>query len=103
MLSSSVILSALTAGIIAIFVTLAIERWGGLTGGLLGTMPSTIVPAAAGIYLAGDQVLLNQSLSIIPLGMLINGIFLAVWIYLPPKLEGKKAPLLLTTCAALLV
>ena len=103
MLSSAVVLSALLAGIIAILVTLAIERWGGLTGGLLGTMPSTIVPAAAGISLAGDEVLLNQSLSIIPLGMLINGIFLAVWMYLPPKLENNNSPLLLTTFAALLV
>jgi|TARA_B110000483_G_scaffold173510_1_gene205349 hypothetical protein len=103
MLSSSVILSALVAGIIAILVTLAIERWGGLTGGLLGTMPSTIVPAAAGISLAGNQELLNQTLSIIPLGMLINGIFLAVWIYLPAKLEGQKHPLLLTTITALFV
>jgi len=103
MLASSVIFSALIAGVIAILVTLAIERWGGLTGGLLGTMPSTIVPAAAGISLAGDQALLNQSLAIIPLGMLINGLFLAVWIYLPPKLEGKNSPLLLTTFVALLV
>tara|TARA_B110000967_G_scaffold47565_1_gene48190 strand:+ start:167 stop:991 length:825 start_codon:yes stop_codon:yes gene_type:complete len=103
MLSSSVLLSALFAGIIATLVTLAIERWGGLTGGLLGTMPSTIVPAAAGISLAGDEVLLIQSLSIIPLGMLVNGLFLAVWVYLPPKLEHTKYPLLLTTIAALLV
>ena len=103
MLSSSVLLSALFAGIIATLVTLAIERWGGLTGGLLGTMPSTIVPAAAGISLAGDEVLLIQSLSIIPLGMLVNGLFLAVWVYLPPKLEHTKSPLLLTTIAALLV
>jgi len=103
MLASSVIVSALIAGIIAILVTLAIERWGGLTGGLLGTMPSTIVPAAVGIYLAGDEALLNQSLAIIPWGMLINALFLVVWIYLPPKLEDKTSPLLLTTCVALLV
>ena len=103
MLTSSVIVSAFIAGVIAILVTLAIERWGGLIGGLLGTMPSTIVPAAAGIYLAADEALLNQSLSIIPLGMLINTLFLAVWIYLPPKLEDKTSPLLLTTFVALLV
>ena len=72
MLVSSVLISALLAGLIAILVTLAIERWGGLTGGLLGTMPSTIVPAAAGIYLAGGQALLNQSLAIVPLGMLLS-------------------------------
>lgn len=103
MLAASVFLSALVAGIIAVLVTLAIERWGGLTGGLLGTMPSTIVPAAAGIYSAGDAVVLNQSLAIIPLGMLINGLFLAVWVYLPPRFEHFKSPLLLTTVSALAV
>ena len=103
MFAASVLLSAVMAGIIAVLVTLAIERWGGLTGGLLGTMPSTIVPAAAGIYAAGDAVVLEQSLSIIPLGMLINGIFLGVWIYAPSRFERFKSPLLLTTLSALAV
>ena len=103
MLATSVLLSAVMAGIIATLVTIAIERWGGLTGGLLGTMPSTIVPAAAGIYAAGDAVVLNQSLAIIPLGMLINGIFLSVWIYAPSNFERFKSPLLLTTLSALAV
>lgn len=103
MLSASVLLSAFLAGIIAVLVTLAIERWGGLTGGILGTMPSTIVPAAAGIYLAGDQEVLVQSLAIIPLGMLINGLFLAVWVLLPSHLDTAKSPLFITTFTSLLV
>lgn len=103
MLATSVLLSAAMAGVIATLVTLAIERWGGLTGGLLGTMPSTIVPAAAGIYAAGDTVVLNQSLAIIPLGMLVNGIFLSVWIYAPSRFERFKSPLFLTTLSALAV
>ena len=101
MLSTSVLVSAFLAGCIAVLVTLAIERWGGLTGGILGTMPSTILPAAAGIYLAGDEVLFAQSLAIMPLGMLINGIFLSVWIYLPPRLERSKSPLFATALGAL--
>lgn len=101
MLSTSVLVSAFLAGCIAVLVTLAIERWGGLTGGILGTMPSTILPAAAGIYLAGDEVLFAQSLAIMPLGMLINGIFLSVWIFLPPRLERSKSPLLTTALGAL--
>ena len=103
MFATSVLLSAVMAGVIATLVTLAIERWGGLTGGLLGTMPSTIVPAAAGIYAAGDTVVLNQSLAIIPLGMLVNGIFLSVWIYAPSRFERFKSPLFLTTLSALAV
>ena len=59
MIASSVLVSAVLAGCIAVLVTLAIERWGGLAGGILGTMPSTILPAAAGIYLAGDLSLIH--------------------------------------------
>ena len=101
MLATSVLVSAFLAGFIAVLVTLAIERWGGLTGGILGTMPSTILPAAAGIYLAGDEELFMQSLAIMPIGMLINGLFLSVWIYLPPRLGDSKSPLLTTALGAL--
>jgi|TARA_B100001094_G_C18176244_1_gene798041 hypothetical protein len=101
MLTTSIFISAVIAGIVAILVTLAIERWGGLTGGLLGTMPSTIVPAAAGMYLAGGELLLIQSLIIVPYGMLINSLFLGVWIVLPPYLENSKRPLFMTTVGSL--
>ncbi len=103
MLSSSVFISALFAGAIAILVTLAIERWGGLTGGLLGTIPSTVVPAAAGMYIVGGEDLLIESMAIVPFGMLINGLFLCVWVVLPPYLRDSKSPLILTTVGALVV
>ena len=47
----TMIISAAIAGIVAILVTMAIEKWGGIIGGILGTLPTTIVPAAAGMYL----------------------------------------------------
>ena len=103
MLTTSIFISALLAGVVAILVTLAIERWGGLTGGLLGTMPSTIVPAAAGMYLAGDEQLLVLSLIIVPYGMLINSLFLGVWIVFPPYIESMKKPLFITTLSSLVV
>ena len=103
MLTTSIFISALLAGVVAILVTLAIERWGGLTGGLLGTMPSTIVPAAAGMYLAGDEQLLVLSLIIVPYGMLINSLFLGVWIVFPPYIESMKKPLFITTLSSLAV
>ena len=55
-------------------MTVAIEKWGGLVGGLLGTVPSTIVPAAVGIHLAGGDEALLASMAIVPLGMLLNAI-----------------------------
>ena len=102
MLASSVLLSALFAGLVATCVTLAIERWGGLVGGVLGTVPSTIVPAAAGMYLAGNEVEMIESMAIVPLGMLVNGLFLSVWVVLPSRLSSKR-PLLITTLCSLLV
>lgn len=103
MLGSSIIISAVFAGIIAVLVTLAIERWGGLTGGLLGTIPSTVVPAAAGMYIVGGESLLIESMAVLPFGMLINGLFLGVWVFLPPYLHASKSPLVLTALGALLV
>jgi len=100
MLASSVLISALFAGLVATCVTLAIERWGGLVGGVLGTVPSTIVPAAAGMHLSGDEDQLMESMAIVPLGMLLNALFLAVWVVLPPKMSIQR-PLVATTVASL--
>ena len=96
-------ISALFAGIVATLVTVAIEKWGGITGGILGTVPSTIVPAAAGMYMVGGEAALIESMAIIPLGMLVNGVFLTVWIILPPHLSQTKNPLTITTISALLI
>ena len=97
----AIILPAILAGIVAILVTLAIERFGGLIGGVLGTIPSTIIPAAAGVYyLDGKQALLS-SMSIVPLGMMVNGLFLGVWIVLPKYVSNRKSPLVLTTFSSI--
>ena len=98
----AIILPAILAGIVAILVTLAIERFGGLVGGVLGTIPSTIIPAAAGVYHIDGKEGLLSSMSIVPLAMMVNGLFLSVWIILPKYVSAKKNPLLLTTIASLL-
>ena len=79
----SILVSAVLAGIVATAVTVAIEKWGGLIGGLLGTVPSTIVPAAVGMHLAGGEEALMASMSVVPLGMLLNALFLGAWLVLP--------------------
>ena len=48
---STVILSATFAGVVATLVTIAIEKFGGTLGGVLGTIPTTIVPASYGFGL----------------------------------------------------
>jgi len=98
---TSILLSALLAGVVATAVTVAIEKWGGLVGGLLGTAPSTIVPAGIGMYLAGGEAALVASMSIVPLGMLLNALFLGAWLVLPRWLGGKSKPLLWTSLGAL--
>jgi hypothetical protein len=82
---------ALLAGTVAVAITLAIERFGGRVGGLLGTLPSTIVPAAWGIFQASDN---NAAFVIamlgVPVGMLLNGGFLFCWRVLPPRLPAAS-------------
>mgnify|MGYP006204967613 FL=1 len=86
----------------AIFVTVAIEKFGGFVGGVLGTVPSTIIPAAAGVYaLEGDESL-TASMSVVPIGMLINGVFLGVWIILPKYIASDRLKLPITVVSSLL-
>ena len=86
MLLTSILLSALFAGIVATLVTIAIEKFGGRTGGVLATIPTTIVPAALGMFSISGEAEFAQSMSIVPLGMMVNAIFLLVWIHAPQRL-----------------
>lgn len=99
--ATSILLSALFAGIVATAVTVAIEKWGGLVGGLLGTVPSTIVPAGIGMYLTGGEDEIVSSMMVVPLGMLLNALFLGAWLVLPRWFASTSRPLLLTSFGAL--
>ena len=98
---TSVLLSAVFAGVVATAVTVAIEKWGGLIGGLLGTVPSTIVPAGIGMYVAGGEDMLVMSMSVVPLGMLLNALFLGAWVVIPRWFPDAPYLLVLTTVGAL--
>ena len=101
MMNSTIILYGVFAGLVAILVTVAIEKFGGFIGGVLGTVPSTIVPAAAGVYaLEGDKAL-TASMSVVPIGMLINGMFLGVWIILPKYISNDTLKLPFTVISSL--
>ena len=103
MVLASILVSALLAGLVATAVTVAIEKWGGLVGGLLGTVPSTIVPAGIGMYLAGGEDEIVSSMMVVPLGMLLNALFLGAWLVLPRWFSNTSRPLLLTSIGALAV
>jgi hypothetical protein len=96
--------AALFAGTAAVGVTLAVERLGGRVGGLLGTMPSTIVPASLGIYAQSvDAEAFLKAMDLVPAGMLLNVLFLYSWRVLPPLLPRLSlvATLLLMTVTSL--
>ena len=93
--------SASFAALVAVGVTVAIERWGGVVGGLLGTLPTTIVPASIGFtQQAADQQALVNALCATPPGMLLNVGFLWLWRVLPRRIAIRatfpRVTLLLT-------
>ena len=100
------VLAAIMAGVVATTVTVLIEKYGGAVGGVLGTIPTTIIPAAIGMASEGGDEALMLSLSIVPAGMLINAIFLSIWAILPNKLPtiwSSKKRLVVTSICALIV
>ena len=101
MVNSTIILYGVFAGLVAILVTVAIERFGGFIGGVLGTIPSTIIPAAAGVYAIEGEQSLIASMSVVPIGMLINGMFLGVWIVFPKCINKDNLKLPITTLVSL--
>ncbi len=98
----TVMLSAVFAGTVAILVTIAIERWGGVIGGILGTVPSTIVPASIGMYMISTREEFLESMAIIPFGMMLNAMFLGVWLILPAKFPQSSHLLVKTTMMSIL-
>lgn len=82
----SALLSAGLAGLVAIGATVAIERLGGRRGGLLSTLPTTIVPAAVGFSAELDVPAFQAAMFVTPAGMLVNAAFLWSWRALPPLL-----------------
>jgi hypothetical protein len=81
------LVSALFAGVVATAVTLAIEKWGGVVGGFLGTLPTTIVPAAIGVQMTlPSSEAFTDAMFITPAAMFINAGFLFFWRELPSRL-----------------
>jgi len=99
-------LSGIFAGIVAIGVTVLIERFGGVIGGVLGSSPTTIIPASIGFALSTkNRADLLDAMFTIPIGMLVNSGFLYIWKKVPPYLSpkfGKKTKLLMMIIISLI-
>jgi hypothetical protein len=79
--------AAVFAALIAIAATIAIERFGGKLGGLLGSLPTTIVPASIGFWYGSvDGSNFENALFAVPVGMLVNSMFLYSWRFFPNRL-----------------
>ena len=102
MLNTTIIVSAIFAGVVATAVTIAIEKWGGVVGGVLGTVPSTILPASIGMYLVSSETEFFEAMAIIPFGMMLNASFLGVWILIPSYFSEATSLLFKSTVASLL-
>ncbi len=95
------------AGLVAIGATVAIERLGGRLGGILATLPTTIIPASIGIWgktnvVGQDPVEFYQAaMFAVPSGMLLNAGFLWLWRVVPPYLSGVSVRARLTQMTAL--
>jgi hypothetical protein len=101
---NSVLLSALGAGLVAILATVAIERFGGKLGGLLASIPSTIIPASIGFWVAAQAPSdFEDALFAVPGGMFVTAGFLLSWRVMPPRLRrgGLYPRLALMTLSSL--
>jgi len=79
--------AALAAGIVAVLATVAVERLGGITGGLLSSIPTTIVPAAIGIWgRNADPEEFRRAMAFVPVGIVLNMGYLVLWRVIPARI-----------------
>jgi hypothetical protein len=100
--AADVAVPALLAGIVAVLATLVVERFGGATGGILSSIPTTIVPAAIGIFgREPDPDGFRRAMAFVPVGILLNAGYLVLWRVIPARIGRKAGRHLLATTVAL--
>ena len=106
LLIETAIISGCAAGAVAVIVTRLIEVFGGLVGGVIGTLPTTIVAASIGFWFSLDEAQFQEALYVVPLGMLIDGGVLACWRFFPQillnRLSSPRTAFLCTLSASLI-
>lgn len=84
---TTVILPALAAGAVAVLATVAVERLGGTRGGVISSIPTTIVPAAVGIWGDGaDSEGFRRAMWFVPVGIVLNAGYLLLWRVVPARI-----------------
>lgn len=102
--AADVAVPALFAGVVAVLATIAVERLGGVAGGVLSSIPTTIVPAAIGIYNRNPDVdEFRRAMAFVPVGILLNAGYLLLWRVVPARIgRHRRSHLLLSTVCATL-
>ena len=97
--AADVAIPALFAGIVAILATVAVERLGGVAGGVLSSIPTTIVPFAIGSYGRNtDPDEFRRAMAFVPVGILLNALYLLLWRVVPARIGRRtRSHLLLWT------
>ena len=99
---SDVGIPALFAGAVAILATVVVERLGGSLGGILSSIPTTIVPAAIGIYGRDpDPDNFRRAMAFVPVGILLNAGYLVLWRVIPARVGRRTRRHLLGWTVAL--
>ncbi|KAJ3313978.1 hypothetical protein HDV04_001284 [Boothiomyces sp. JEL0838] len=86
----SAILSGIFSGLVAALISVGIEKFGGRVGGVLGSSPTTLIPASIGLFttIASSMDLqsvvnFQKSMLVVCPAMIINCLFLYCWKYFP--------------------
>ena len=89
----SALLSGLFSGVVAMSVSIAIEKFGGAVGGVLGSSPTTLIPASIGLWITLTRELdqntivdFQKSMLVVCIAMVMNALFLYCWRVLPGRL-----------------
>lgn len=81
------VVAAVAAGLIVVATTVAIERLGAI-GGLVATVPTTIVIVAIGFAAQGADLV--ASMYFVPIGMICNVLYLVLWRQMPGWWCGRR-------------
>eukprot|EP01119_Soliformovum_irregulare_P020910 TRINITY_DN6843_c0_g1_i1.p1 TRINITY_DN6843_c0_g1~~TRINITY_DN6843_c0_g1_i1.p1 ORF type:complete len:331 (-),score=26.19 TRINITY_DN6843_c0_g1_i1:66-1058(-) len=85
--------AALVAAVIAVVMHKLTYNMDLITGGVIGSIPSTIVPATLAVMMVETRIDVVGSLYAVPSGILLNAIFLTIWKFLPPSLGRRRCPI----------
>ena len=99
------VISAVAAGIVTVLVTMAVEKFGGVLGGILVTMPSILNVSVVGIALTQSTLQgVTDAMYGSPGGVLLTAVHLLMWRELPrfrlfSRIERTSLRVLSLACA----